>query len=457
MIVTLALLGLLSAAFFVAWQYTESTLLIAAYVLSVTGVCVVNRLLLRQSEQRVLRRFERILDSGHSDCIADEDLSETERRMISRLCELEAREERVRQGFQNISSLVSDISHQCKTPLSSILMYTELSRDRGDIVIHRQTEKLQFLIESLTKLAKCEGGLIAENLSPRMNSVRELVARSVESVIDAADRRGISIVCDIGGAEVNGEYADCNYDSRTAHADSDASSRTDRADCDVGSNTARIDCDASSRTVRVVCDASSRTDSADSDSSSDTDRADCDASSAPVRVDYDSGSHTIRVDCDSSSRTARADSDSSSDTDRADCDASSRTARVVCNFGSHTARTHTGTPDLFANFDLRWTAEALGNILDNAVKYSDGGKICVKACDCDTFVRIDVTDHGRGIPESELCNIWKRFWRGKDSHDLPGVGVGLYLTSRILSAEGGRAVAKSSPDGSTFSVFLSKL
>ena len=358
MIVTLALLGLLSAAFFVAWQYTESTLLIAAYVLSVTGVCVVNRLLLRKSERRVLRRFERILDSGRSDCIADEYLSETERRMISRLCELEAREERVRQGFQNISSLVSDISHQCKTPLSSILMYTELSRDRGDIVIHRQTEKLQFLIESLTKLAKCEGGLIAENLSPRMNSVRELVARSVESVIDAADRRGISIVCDIGGAEVNGEYADCNYDSRTAHADNDASSRT-----------------------------------------------------------------------------ARADSDSS----------------------SNTARTHTGTPDLFANFDLRWTAEALGNILDNAVKYSDGGEICVKACDCDTFVRIDVTDHGRGIPESELCNIWKRFWRGKGSHDLPGVGVGLYLTSRILSAEGGRAVAKSSPDGRTFSVFLSKL
>lgn len=338
MIVTLALLGLLSAAFFVAWQYTESTLLIAAYVLSVTGVCVVNRLLLRQSERRVLRRFEQILGSGEcstagrSDCIADENLSATERRMISRLCELEAREERVRQGFQNISSLVSDISHQCKTPLSSILMYTELSRDRGDIVIHRQTEKLQFLIESLTKLAKCEGGLIAENLSPRMNSVRELVARSVESVIDAADRRDIKIICDIGG--------------------------------------------------------------------------------------------------------------DSSDAGQSDC---------AC---AHTA----AAADLSASFDLRWTAEALGNILDNAVKYSpDGGEISVRTCDCDTFVRIDVTDHGRGIPESELCNIWKRFWRGKNSCGLPGVGVGLYLTSRILSAEGGRVVAKSSPDGSTFSVFLTKL
>ena len=369
MIATFALLGLLSAAFFVAWQYTESTLLIAAYVLSVTGVCVVNRLLLRQSERRVLRRFEQILGSGEcstagrSDCIADENLSATERRMISRLCELEAREERVRQGFQNISSLVSDISHQCKTPLSSILMYTELSRDHGDIVIHRQTEKLQFLIESLTKLAKCEGGLIAENLSPRMNSVRELVARSVESVIDAADRRGISIVCNIGGAEVNGartECADC------------VNSVTDRTNSDTAAN-----------------------------------------------------SHAVRND-------------------------------IVAD--SHTDHTHTDDTDLSARFDLRWTAEALANILDNAVKYSpDGGEIRVKTCDRATFVRIDVADHGRGIPESELCNIWKRFWRGKNSRDLPGVGVGLYLTSRILSAEGGRAVARPSPDGSTFSVFLSKL
>ncbi len=397
MITTFALLGLLSAAFFVAWQYTESTLLIAAYVLSVTGVCVVNRLLLRQSERRVLRRFEQILGSGEcstagrSDCIADENLSATERRMISRLCELEAREERVRQGFQNISSLVSDISHQCKTPLSSILMYTELSRDHGDIVIHRQTEKLQFLIESLTKLAKCEGGLIAENLSPRMNSVRELVARSVESVIDAADRRGISIVCDIGGAEVNGEYADCNDDSRTARTDCDVDLDTAHADCDVDSDTAHADCDVDS------------------------------------------------------------------DTAHADCDVGSNTARADCDIDSDTARTHTVTHDLSARFDLRWTAEALGNILDNAVKYSDGGEITVRARDCDTFVRIDVVDHGRGIPEDELCNIWKRFWRGKNSCGLPGVGVGLYLTSRILSAEGGRVVAKSSPDGSTFSVFLTKL
>lgn len=236
-------------------------------------------------------------------------------------------EERVRRGFYDISSLVSDISHQCKTPLSSILMYTELSRDRGDIVIHRQSEKLQFLIESLTKLAKCEGGLIAENLSPRMNSVRELVARSVESVIDAADRRGISIVCDIGGAEINGartECADC------------VNSVTDRTNSDTAAN-----------------------------------------------------SHAVRND-------------------------------IVAD--SHTDHTHTDDTDLSARFDLRWTAEALGNILDNAVKYSDGGEISVKVCDCDTFVRIDVTDHGRGIPESELCNIWKRFWRGKNSCGLPASG-----------------------------------
>ena len=77
--------------------------------------------------------------------------------------------------------------------------------------------------------------------------------------------------------------------------------------------------------------------------------------------------------------------------------------------------------DLTAGFDLHWTAEALGNILDNAVKYSpDGGEIRVSACAYDMFVRIDIADHGSGIAEDELCNIWKRFYRGKNAKNEKG-------------------------------------
>nr|MBQ4320533.1 sensor histidine kinase [Clostridia bacterium] len=66
----------------------------------------------------------------------------------------------------------------------------------------------------------------------------------------------------------------------------------------------------------------------------------------------------------------------------------------------------------------------------------------------------DIADEGSGIPEDELCNIWKRFYRGKNAENHSGVGIGLYLTSNILTAEGGRVSAKSSPDGSIFTIYL---
>ena len=111
-----------------------------------------------------------------------------------------------------------------------------------------------------------------------------------------------------------------------------------------------------------------------------------------------------------------------------------------------------------AVFDLRWTAEAVGNILDNAVKYAPkGSEIRISACAYDMFVRVDIADCGVGIPEDELCNIWKRFYRGKNAASASGVGIGLYLTANILNTEGGRVSAKSDENGSVFTVYLPKI
>ena len=308
MIVCAISVGLLSAAFFVLWQYSESLWLVFGYVLALLSVCGVYFVTEKRRQKRILERFEQILQSGSADYIADERLTPTERRLITRLCELETRESKVQNAYRSISSLVADIAHQSKTPLSSILMYTEMSENGG--IIRAQTEKLSFLMDSLTKLAKCEGGLIAENLSPKENSVKELLRQAIEANYANADAKNMEIRCDV--------------------------------------------------------------------------------------------------------------------------------------------------PDgLTAVFDLRWTAEAVGNILDNAVKYSpDGSEIRVSACAYDMFVRIDIADQGDGIPEDELCNIWKRFYRGKNAENASGVGIGLYLTANILNAEGGRVSAKSDENGSVFSVFL---
>ena len=106
--------------------------------------------------------------------------------------------------------------------------------------------------------------------------------------------------------------------------------------------------------------------------------------------------------------------------------------------------------------DSRWTSEALFNLLDNAVKYTAaGGSICVDIQKLEMYLKIDVTDTGRGIPEREQSSIFKRFYREKTVHDIDGIGIGLYLAREIITKQGGYImVASEVGKGSTFSVFL---
>lgn len=62
--------------------------------------------------------------------------------------------------------------------------------------------------------------------------------------------------------------------------------------------------------------------------------------------------------------------------------------------------------DTAANFDAKWTAEALGNIVDNAIKYTDHGGIDITVKIYEMFVRIDITDSGIGISEAEQAQIF---------------------------------------------------
>lgn len=116
---------------------------------------------------------------------------------------------------------------------------------------------------------------------------------------------------------------------------------------------------------------------------------------------------------------------------------------------------HTKPMDVLC--DPKWTEEALCNILDNAVKYTpEGGKITVTMTEYEMFCRIDVADTGVGVTEEELPKIFSRFYRGKNTAGCPGLGIGLYLTRRILSEEGGYIRAARSKSGSVFSVFVPK-
>lgn len=113
---------------------------------------------------------------------------------------------------------------------------------------------------------------------------------------------------------------------------------------------------------------------------------------------------------------------------------------------------------LSAQFDPKWTAEALYNVIDNALKYTaSGGKIHITATEYEMFCRIDITDTGIGILEGDQPKIFQRFYRSPSVREQEGVGIGLFLTRKILGAQGGYIKVSSTPGkGSTFSVFLPK-
>lgn len=112
--------------------------------------------------------------------------------------------------------------------------------------------------------------------------------------------------------------------------------------------------------------------------------------------------------------------------------------------------------EMEALYDLRWTAEALGNLLDNAVKYTPpGGCIQVSATQYELFCRIDVRDNGIGIAEEEQAQIFGRFYRGRQVREQEGLGIGLYLAREIAQKQGGYLKLSSRPgQGSTFSLYL---
>lgn len=109
-----------------------------------------------------------------------------------------------------------------------------------------------------------------------------------------------------------------------------------------------------------------------------------------------------------------------------------------------------------ACFDPKWTPEALYNLVDNAVKYTPaGGRVELSAVLTDSFCRLDVTDTGPGIPESEQGAIFNRFARGTAARTSEGLGIGLYLARQIAAGQGGYIRVRSTPgQGSTFSLYL---
>lgn len=111
---------------------------------------------------------------------------------------------------------------------------------------------------------------------------------------------------------------------------------------------------------------------------------------------------------------------------------------------------------LKVNHDKKWTAEAIFNILDNAVKYTNaGGHIHIVVCRQEIFTKISIEDTGKGIAPERQATIFTRFYREPEVHDNDGIGIGLYLAREIVTLQNGYIEVQSQVGkGSIFMIYL---
>lgn len=91
--------------------------------------------------------------------------------------------------------------------------------------------------------------------------------------------------------------------------------------------------------------------------------------------------------------------------------------------------------DLYINGDKGRLLQSLGNLIDNAIKYTtEKSSVEIKAYLQGDQIILDIIDQGAGIPENEMSRIWDRLYRGDQSRTSRGLGLGLSFVQAIAHA-----------------------
>lgn len=119
-----------------------------------------------------------------------------------------------------------------------------------------------------------------------------------------------------------------------------------------------------------------------------------------------------------------------------------------------------GDATLRLSCDMAWTAEAVGNIVKNALDHmSPGGTVRISWEQSPAMLRLFIADDGGGIAPEDIYHIFKRFYRSKNSLATQGVGLGLPLAKSIVEGQGGMISVQSELNrGTVFALsFLTEL
>jgi signal transduction histidine kinase len=134
----------------------------------------------------------------------DNDLSALELKLYTFIKRNLSLNKRISEEKERMNGLISDIAHQIKTPLTNIIMYTDLiledsqSNPSSVVKIRYQAEKLRFLFDALIKMSRCENGIITGNLHMERSNVKDLLANAISDVYSIAEEKDITILtsCD---------------------------------------------------------------------------------------------------------------------------------------------------------------------------------------------------------------------------------------------------------------------
>lgn len=156
-------------------------------------------------DKRILERLDRMLDDGINGTFEESDYDETslsklESKWLRYLTSSKQSAQKLEQERKKIQELVSDVSHQTKTPLANILLYTQLLQEQpldtqslrlvGEI--RQQSEKLEFLIQSLVKTSRLETGTF--QLTPTKNEVSGMIVSAIGQIKSKAESKQIRII-----------------------------------------------------------------------------------------------------------------------------------------------------------------------------------------------------------------------------------------------------------------------
>ena len=117
-----------------------------------------------------------------------------------------------------------------------------------------------------------------------------------------------------------------------------------------------------------------------------------------------------------------------------------------------------GATDYIVQGDSVHLFNAISNLVDNAIKYSnDSPEVFIETVNTETGISINIRDNGIGMSPTDLSLIFKKFYRVKqgDRHDVKGFGIGLSYVKKIIELHNGSVEVRSKPgEGSVFSIHL---